>query len=328
MNRRLSLLVPFAIVASIGHAQSTAAAPRRASDRLALARELQNRGDLRGAEQEFQKSIAAIKKPRSLEAAKTLAAAGVFYQDIAKFAQAEQCLRKSLQISSERAGRDDLGLAPLIANLGWLYFETGRMPEAKALNLASWVARVNAADPDSKYLSLLQQSLAGLYVLEGRFVEGEEAFYRAFDYLPNNGDHSVEMAMAFNNFGLVCMRGGRYYQAYTYLENALTLTLEFFRPTDLSVAIVKENLAEAYTYAGDDVEARRLFEESVAVFEQRCGPNCLRTAEALARYATALRYLGRGEEAERLDTRARKIRRAADGIVGVSVDVKELDPKR
>jgi tetratricopeptide (TPR) repeat protein len=136
------------------------------------------------------------------------------------------------------------------------------------------------------------------------------------------------MATAFNNFGLVCMRGGRYYQAYTYLENALTLTLEFFRPTDLSVAIVKENLAEAYTYAGDDLGARRLFDESLAVFEQRCGPNCLRTAEALARYATALRYLDRGEEAERLETRARKIRRAADGIVGVSVDVKELDPKR
>jgi len=68
MNRRLSPLVPFAIIASIGHAQlSTAATPRQASDRLALARELQNRGDLRGAEQEFQKSIAAIKNARSAE---------------------------------------------------------------------------------------------------------------------------------------------------------------------------------------------------------------------------------------------------------------------
>ena len=109
MNRRLSPLVPFAIIALIGHAQSsTGATPRQASDRLALARELQNRGDLRGAEQEFRKSIGAIKNPRSVEAAKTLAAAGVFYQDIGKFAQAEQCLRKSLQISSAVSGRSGL----------------------------------------------------------------------------------------------------------------------------------------------------------------------------------------------------------------------------
>src|SRR5215510_8663403 len=91
------------------------------------AEELQQRGDLIGAENALQSALkeARAAGPRNVKVAGALAALGVFYQDIGRFSQAESSFTRSLEIMRENTSQDDPALAPLIIHLAGLYVETG-----------------------------------------------------------------------------------------------------------------------------------------------------------------------------------------------------------
>jgi hypothetical protein len=303
IRRGISVLIILPLMSGISRAGE--------SQSHVAAAELQRRGDLIGAEKVLQSAVkeARATGSRSLQVAGALAALGVFYQDIGRFSQAESSFTSSLKILREATGPEDPALAPLVIRLTWLYVETGRAGEASRLHPESWVDRLTLLEPESKFLPMLLETLAGLNALQGRFTAARDIYRKNFDLLVKRGaDVSVEMASALNNAGFIQLRARRYNEALNDLSEALKLWTLLADPDDLQVAISRLGLAEAHIALGRHHEAGELLQQALPIFERKCGPNSLRTEDVLSRYAQVLRHEKRGKEAKKLEERARLIR--------------------
>jgi tetratricopeptide (TPR) repeat protein len=293
------------------------------------AADLQRQGDLIGAEQLLQEAVreARTAGPRSVKFAGALAVLGIFYQDVGRFSQAESFLARSLKILREINGPEDPALVPVVAHLAWLYVETGRDGPAGRLHLESWIDRLASTDPDSKYLSMLLETLGGLNALQNRFAEARNIYRRNFDLLARRGANlSMEMASAQNNFGFIQLRAGRHSEALINFSKALHLWTQLSGPNHLQTAISQLGLAETYMSLGQYDEAGRFLREALPIFERTCGPNSLRTEDVLTRYAQVLRLQKRRDEARTFEERARLIREssAADLLFKRVIDVRDL----
>jgi tetratricopeptide (TPR) repeat protein len=294
-----------------------------------VAAELQSRGDLPGAEKQLQSALSEARVAagtRSMTYARALAILGVFYHDLGRFSQAESSFTESLRIAREIKGDEDPGLAPVIIQLAWLYIETGRPGPASRLQPQSWIDRLTLSDPESGYLPMLLETLGGLNALQGKVAAATNIYRRDFELLAKRGASvSVEMASARNNFGFIQLRTGRYREARNEFSKALQLWTEL--PGDgLQVAISQLGLAETNMALGRYDEAGKFFREVLPVFEQKCGPNSLRTEDVLVHYAQVLRHQKRKEEARRLEERARLIRKASTRDLAFQqvIDVRDL----
>ena len=276
--------------------------------------QLQRDGDLVAAEMVLQGALreARAAGPHSVKVAKALATLGVFYQDIGRFSQAESAFTGSLKILRGTGGQEDIALAPVIIHLVWLYVETGRIGEANRLHPQSWVDRLTLLDPESSYLPMLLEILAGMNALQGRYAAARDIYRKDFDLLSKRGmDSSAEMASALNNFGFIELRAGRYSEALNNFSKALELWLQLLGPDDLQVAMSRLGLAKTHIALGRYDYSSELLRQVLPVFEQKCGPSSLRTEDVLIHYADALRHQKRRDEARKLQERARQIRRAS-----------------
>jgi tetratricopeptide (TPR) repeat protein len=266
----------------------------------------------------------------SIEAARGFVVAGMFYQDIGKFSQAESSFKKSLKIVAEIKGSEDAAILPVITQLAWLYIETGRTTEARRLHLQSWLERLLKSDPQSNYLPAVLETLGGVYALQRDFNAAEEMYRRDFHLLAGRGAyHSIDMASALNNLGFIQLRARHYSDALDSFSQALPLWTELAGADAFQVAITRAGLAETYTHVGRFEDSIKLFGEALPIFEVRCGPNSLRTAFVLSKYAEVLRQEKRGKEAKEFETRARFIRTkaSADLLRDDTVDIHDLAVK-
>jgi tetratricopeptide (TPR) repeat protein len=189
--------------------------------------------------------------------------------------------------------------------------ETGRAGEARRLQPESWFDRLTLIEPESKFLPMLLETLAGMNALQGRFTAARDIYQKNFDLLVKRGAGvSVQMASALNNFGFIQLRAGLYEEALNDFSKALKLWIELSDPDDLQVAISRLGLAEAHIALGRYHESAELLQQALPIFEQKCGSNSLRTEDVLSRYAQVLRHEKRGDEAKKLEERVRLIRKA------------------
>jgi tetratricopeptide (TPR) repeat protein len=243
-------------------------------------------------------------------------------EDLGRFTQAEEWYRKALRAQSGVAGPDDLSLSVIVAHLGLLYVENGRVLEAERLQLRRWADRLEAAEPDSPHLSPMLEALGGVYSLRGKFAQAEAVYYEAFDHIADRG----ALSAALNNFGLVCLRAKRYDQAAMYFHDAYRWDALRHHSDDLRIATNRVNLAETLASTGRYGEAEALLEEAIPIFERKCGAFSLRTADALSHYARVLKKDGRKHIAHDYEERVRLIRAGAAGnaVLGETVDIREL----
>jgi tetratricopeptide (TPR) repeat protein len=293
---------------------------------LLLASLLQGPDNLAAREKELRAAVAQAHaaSAHNIEFAQALAVLGIFYQDIGKLSEAETNLRKSVNVAKEITGPEDLALAPLITHLASLYVETGRAADANRLHLEIWIDRLTLVDPESKYLPSILETLGGLYALQGRLTSAENLYRRDFELLSQRrGEVSVAMASAVNNFGFVQLRLRRYNEAAEHFSRALRLWVQLSGSDGLPVALSRLGLAEAYLELGRYDDSVALLRQVLPVFERRCGPDSLRTADVLSQYARLLRRQKRTDEAKTFEVRAPRIRHesAADVPSGQVIDV-------
>jgi tetratricopeptide (TPR) repeat protein len=159
---------------------------------------------------------------------------------------------------------------------------------------------------------MLLETLGGLHALKGRFAAARDVYRQNFDLLARRGaDVSVEMASALNNFAFIQLRARRYTEARNDFSKAVRLWMELTGPDDLQVAVSRLGLAKAHMALAQYDASSELLQQALPIFEQRCGPNSLRTEDVLTPYAVVLRHQKRKEEAKKLEKRARLIRRAS-----------------
>ncbi len=68
------------------------------------------------------------------------------------------------------------------------------------------------------------------------------------------------------------------------------------------------NLAELYRAQGKYAGAEPLYKRALAIWEKALGPDHPHVAQSLENYAVLLRKTGRGDEAAKMEARAKAIR--------------------
>ena len=296
---------------------------------IALALDLERRGDLIGAERAFRSALAHGQRAgyEATATAHVLDALGLFYDDIGDFDQAIICFKSSLAIWRRTLPPGHVALARVVNRLAAAYLESGQAGKVAALDLPAWVARLEANDPSSKDLIPLLENLAVLKMLEKRFDEAESLYWRTLQLVQGClSCQPGERAVVLNDLGLLYLRWKRGEKAVAPLFESLDLWNKVLGPDNPNSAITGHSLALAYMCTGNFTAAAPLLLRSISLAEKHFGPNSLRTAEISQSYAVLLRKIGKKAEAKTIEQRIRPIVLAAQPHTSSlqSVDITEL----
>ena len=273
-----------------------------------LARLLQARGDLAGAEPPLRESLEMYKRlypgdhPSVANAVNDL---GELLQARGDLAAAEPLFLRALQIREKVLPREDRDAATSLNDLADLYRKQRRFVEAERLCLRAVVINEKALGPDSPELAENLENLALLYRDQGKYAQAEPLFLRAIriDEKTLGPDHPG-LAIDLHNLALDYHDQGKLTQAESLYLRALAIAEKTLGPDHLWLAAVLTNLALVYRDEGRSAEAEPLFLRTLAIDEKALGPNHPDLALHLHNLAWLYRDQGKYAQAETLFMRA------------------------
>ena len=289
----------------------------RRRDRLAAVgywRSLEGRFDPAAS---YRKALAAYKasgKASEAELDEARYLAGIFLNEIGKYAAAEELLAGSLEVRKKLYGAASLEAASLENELALLRFHLGDDEGAVRLSKAV-IAAAKAGGKALDGAAALAWNNFGLAASrQGRSEEALAAFEASLGlYGRLYGKKHPLTVKGWNNVGCVLLEQGRYADALPFLERARRLKIELFGEDH-------PDTAETLTNYGSALSALSRFEEALGCFDRALGPFAgvygrrhPRTAEILNNRGICLVRLGRLAEAETDLREALEIRTEAYG---------------
>jgi tetratricopeptide (TPR) repeat protein len=173
-------------------------------------------------------------------------------------------------------------------------------------------------------------SLAELYRTQGKYSEAEPLYKREIDireklpryigagsYQVPNIFASFSLGNSLNNLADLYRVQGKYTEAEPLYKRSLEISEEisgkdssgFWR---YNMANSLNGLAELYRAQKKYAEAEPLYKRSLKMMEKALGPNHPGVADVLDNLAMCCREMGKLDEAENLEVRAKKIRNNLD----------------
>ncbi|MBI4229127.1 MAG: CHAT domain-containing protein, partial [Deltaproteobacteria bacterium] len=139
-----------------------------------------------------------------------------------RYAEAEQVLKKVIDIKMRILGKDHPDLAIAISNLGMVYQGAGRYDEAETLYKRSLELMERAHGVNHPDVAKMIERVASLYQAEGRYKEAEKLFTRAFEIENNSlGSSHPEVALILNNLAWMDWLQGKPENAMSKINQAL-----------------------------------------------------------------------------------------------------------
>jgi tetratricopeptide (TPR) repeat protein len=156
-------------------------------------------------------------------------------------------------------------------------------------------------DPET---AAVLNGLGLLYERSGSYAQAERTFRRALDiYQTSVEPKARQIAFTLNNIGLVYICEQRYGSAEPVLEQALNM-LHKNGDSGFELGDALNNLAAVKRNLGRDAEADRLYQTSIAIYEQKLGPAHPKLAMVLSNRAALLMKMNRQAEADLLFRRS------------------------
>ena len=155
--------------------------------------------------------------------------------------------------------------------------------------------------------------LAEVLAAEGDFSEATTLYEQALAMTEKVlGRDSPELSPLLNNLGRIYLDWGRPSEARVLFERAVFVLENDSRygPEDRNLGSMLTNLAIAYDSERRFSDAQLMYHRALAIKEKTYGENHLYVATTLDHCAASLRSVGKIEEAEVLEERARRIRSA------------------
>jgi serine/threonine protein kinase/tetratricopeptide (TPR) repeat protein len=272
----------------------------RAQAMVGLADALGHKGDYAQAERLFREAVTELRAadPNSIELARALCSQGWAYKMMERYAEAEACLRESIELHQRRPGPPDPDLFSAMNNLGVTLGSAGKLSESEEVHCQTLSRRRALLGENHPDTIPDIANLATVVELQGRFDEAEalhlEALQRVKAVL--GSDHGWT-ASASNNLGLLRMRMGKLPEAQASLEESLACEERRGRLATPDVAMTRQTLAMVLLAQGEAAKAEQSAAASRAVFTQTLGAKHWRTLFSEFLRATALIDLGRLGEA-------------------------------
>jgi Tfp pilus assembly protein PilF len=244
----------------------------------------------------------------------------------ARLEEAQLGLRKVLELqqSLSETGPEH---AVVLNNLALVYLERGKPASAEAVLQRAIRTLEDALGPDHPKTIETLENLATVALVQGHSVQAEEIQQRLVAQRERMlGPTHPLTAGSLEKLAQIYQKQRRHGEAEALYRRALA-AWEGVGTQHVNLYLVLNNLAALLMSASRYSEAELLCVQAVVTAEQLFGIDHPRVGRVLAIHATALRKLGRGAEAKKLEQRSRIIA-AKNRLNGLTVDIHELAQPR
>ena len=265
------------------------------------------------AEQNYRKAISLLthQHDRTHDAA-------IVWRNLAAGLTTEARYREALAALKEASSLlakskvDDSGLnAQILNNLGFIYYNQGKVDKAEKLFLQASTIQFTPSNPLDVDQWQIVNNLGRLYQTTRKYAQAEDFFKRALQLaeIRRGRSHPV-LSIVLDNLGLLYVRTGRYQQAESHFQRSLAI-LEHATTSFDAVFIMRTlyGLGETYRRENDALRADEMLARAAEIAHR-----LVRTAEmpevleVLDAYARVLNESSRALEAERIQMEAHRIR--------------------
>jgi tetratricopeptide (TPR) repeat protein len=187
---------------------------------------------------------------------------------------AEARYLQAVELGRRELGAEALTTMSAIQQLGELYKELGRYPEARKA-LAQVVAeREKVGGKDHPDVADALSDLANVYRSEGSLVEAKAMYDRALAIrLAALGPDHPNVATSYNNLGNYFSDQGDNVTAQSFYEKSLAIDEKAFGPDNLEIMSGLVNLGGVLNTRGDHAGARAQYERARRLIEAAHGPD-------------------------------------------------------
>ena len=233
------------------------------------------------------------------EAARLLNEAGHYFEERARYAEAEPLMRRALAIDEH--GLDQAAITKDLNNLIALLEDTNRLGEAEALMRRALLTAEKAYGAEHPNVAASLNNLAGLLMTTNRTGEAEPLLRLALaiDEKALGRDHP-NVAIRLSKLAALLQAANRMGEAEPLLRRALAMEERFYGTGHPNVAIRLNNLAHLLQATDRLGEAEPLMWRALAIDERAYGPDHPAVARDLNNLAQLLQAMARLAEAEEL----------------------------
>jgi tetratricopeptide (TPR) repeat protein len=235
-------------------------------------------------------AIASAQPPQSgsLALADLLTQRGILYKEIGRYAEAEVCYRRALEIVERESTVGDTRLADLYHNLGGLEHARRRPARGEAYARRAVEVRIEALGEDHPDVSFDTAALAAVLDAQGKYDEAEPLYQRALVIFRRTRS-DFDIAVNLNNLAALYQARGEAARPERLYKRALAIKERLFGPWHPEVATTLNNLALFYKALGRYTDARTLYERVLGILQEAFGPTHPSTTTCVYNYAQLLK---------------------------------------
>jgi eukaryotic-like serine/threonine-protein kinase len=240
---------------------------------------------------------------------------GDVYRKLGLFPQARPLFEEALALREANLPKDHNDIAESLNGLGALFGQTGDPASARPLFERALAIREAADPPNPLRLIGSLNNLGNAYVDLNRQSEAEALYKRAIALadrmLAENKGQAFhpEMLVALNNLASTFDAQKRYSESIPVLERFIELQRAAQGGKSPQLAVALFNLGNTrMTLFGPTDDARKLYEEALAILLEVNGPEHQDVAAARAALGFYYLEVGRLDEAEALQSQALEVR--------------------
>jgi tetratricopeptide (TPR) repeat protein len=195
--------------------------------------------------------------------------------------------------------------------LAFLFDHLGQTQEAIAFYEQAIEAGTKLPDLPYSDLGTMLNNIALIYRKSGRQKAAEPYYLHALEiYEKQLGPEHADVASVLNNLAVFYTNERRFAEAEKTHLRALAIREKVHPPAHPDIAQSKCNLAVVYHSRGDYPRASELYRASLKTWEEAADKPPADYEIVASNYADLLRALGKARQANQLEERARKKRRA------------------
>ena len=210
---------------------------------------------------------------------------GKIYEEMGKYAQAEDMERSALRIRQRVFGQESLEAAQSLNDLGLEFMAQHKLRKAEKAHAEALAIRRRQLGPENTNTATSLNDLAAVYRDEGRLTEAEPMAQEALHIRRKLfGPEHVDVADSLRNLTIIYGSEGRWAEAKKTGEEALAMRRKVLGPDHPYIPSSLEDLAWAESGLGEYDEAEKLDDEALALRQKLLGdshPDVGRTLNAL-----------------------------------------------
>lgn len=201
---------------------------------------------------------------------------GVALLHMSKYAQAEDCFRKSLIIRQKNFGTKDMIVAATTNNLAVACKNVGKLDESEKLYRRALDTTFEILGEKDPLVSIARANLAQTLSSLGRSDEARELFQQSINDLSKDSvsaEDAGKMAVMLQQMGDNSRKQEKYEEALQYFEQALNIRKQLCKdPTnDPDSAKISSSIAQVFYDQGKYEECESLIDQCLAPLEKAFG---------------------------------------------------------